>query len=114
MKPLELQKAIKRKEIAPLYFLYGDESFLLEKTVACLKDELIDPNLIHFNLSVLYGNESTPQDIISSAKTYPLSGDYRMVVVKEADKLKSPWKDFISVIALFTRSFAVPLSFLLR
>ena len=50
MKPLELQKAIKRKEIAPLYFLYGDESFLLEKTVASLKEELVDPNLITLTL----------------------------------------------------------------
>ena len=94
MKPLELQKAIKRKEIAPFYFLYGDESFLLEKTVASLQEALIDPNLTHFNLAVFHGSESTPQDIISSAKTHPLSGGYRMVLVKEADKLKSPWKAF--------------------
>ena len=94
MKPLELQKAIKRKEIAPLYFLYGDESFLREKTVACLKEELLDPNLMDFNLTLFHGSESTPQEILSSAKTHPLSGGYRMVVVKEADKLKSPWKAF--------------------
>lgn len=94
MKPLELQKAIKRKEIAPLYFLYGDEPFLLEKTVASLQEKLLDPNLTHFNLTVFHGSESTPQDIISSAKTHPLAGNYRMVVVKEADKLKSPWKAF--------------------
>ena len=93
MKPLELQKAIKRKEISPLYFLYGEESFLLEKTLASLKENLIDPSLHHFNLSVFNGRESTPQDILSSAKTHPLSGGYRMVVVKEADKLKSPWNN---------------------
>jgi len=97
MKPLELQKAIKRKEIAPLYFLYGDEPFLLEKTVASLQEELLDPNLLHFNLTIFYGSESTPQDIISSAKTHPIAGGYRMVVVKEADKLKSPWKVCIPI-----------------
>ena len=103
MKPLELQKAIKRKEIAPLYFLYGDEPFLLEKTVASLQEELLDPNLLHFNLTIFYGSESTPQDIISSAKTHPIAGGYRMVVVKEADKLKSPWK-------VFTSYFSQPLA----
>jgi DNA polymerase-3 subunit delta len=94
MKPIELQKAIRRKEVAPLYFLYGEESFLLEKTITCLKENLIDPNLLHFNLTVFNGRESTAQDILSSAKTHPLSGDYRMVVVKEADKLKSSWNNF--------------------
>ena len=103
MKPLELQKAIKRKEIAPLYFLYGDEPFLLEKTVASLQEELLDPNLLHFNLTIFYGSESTPQDIISIAKTHPIAGGYRMVVVKEADKLKSPWK-------VFTSYFSQPLA----
>ena len=103
MKPLELQKAITRKEIAPLYFLYGDESFSLEKAVASLQEALVDPNLTHFNLAVFHGSESTPQDIISSAKTHPLSGGYRMVVVKEADKLKSPWK-------IFTPYFSQPLA----
>ncbi len=94
MKPLELQKAIKRKEVAPLYFLYGEDSFLLEKTVTGLKESLIDPNLLDFNLTVFNGRESTAQDILCSAKTHPLSGGYRMVVVKEADKLKSPWSNF--------------------
>ena len=94
MKPLELQKAIKRKEISPLYFLYGEESFLLEQAVTSLKENLVDPSLLHFNLTVFSGRESTPQDIVSSAKTHPLSGAYRMGVVKEADKLKSPWNNF--------------------
>jgi DNA polymerase-3 subunit delta len=94
MKPLELQKAIKQKKIAPLYFLYGEESFLLEETITSLKESLVDPNLLHFNYTVFNGRESTAQDIVTSAKTHPLSGGYRMVVVKEADKLKSSGKDF--------------------
>ena len=42
MKPLELQSALKRKEYAPLYFFYGDETFLINKTVEHLKEKLLD------------------------------------------------------------------------
>ena len=99
MNPLELQSALKRKEYAPLYFFYGDETFLIEKTVEQLKEKLLDQSLASFNLTVFYGRESTSHDIINAAKTLPLQGDYRLVLVKEADQLKSPWKDFASYFA---------------
>jgi DNA polymerase-3 subunit delta len=99
MKPLELQSALKRKEYAPLYFFYGDETFLIDKTVELLKEKLLDQSLSSFNLTVFYGRETTSHDIINTAKTLPLQGNYRLVLVKEADQLKSSWKDFASYFA---------------
>lgn len=97
MKPLELQMMIKKREHSPLYFFYGEEIFLIDKVVGDIKKIVIAPQLSDFNLSVFYGKESEPQDIINSAKTLPLLSDYRLVIVKEADKLKpSCWKDFSS------------------
>jgi len=94
MKPLELQKALQKRDISPLYFFYGEETFLIDKMVTDIRGALIDPNLSDFNLSLFYGKESEPQDIINSAKTLPLLGNYRLVIVKEADQLKpSSWKD---------------------
>ena len=94
MKPLELQHALKRKEYAPLYFFYGEETFLIDRTVGNLREQLLDQDLASFNLTVFYGRESTSRDIINAAKTLPLQGKYRLVLVKEADQLKSSWKDF--------------------
>ena len=94
MKPLELQSALKRKEHAPLYFFYGEETFLIDRAVGNLKELLLDKDLASFNLTVFYGRESTSRDIINAAKTLPLQGKYRLVLVKEADQLKSSWKDF--------------------
>lgn len=104
MKPLELKKSIQKRNFSPLYFFYGDETFLIEKTVADIKEKVIDPNLSDFNLNIFYGKESAPQDIINSAKTLPLMSDYRLVIVKEADQLKS------SSLEKFSSYFASPLS----
>ena len=97
MKLFELQKAIRKRDFSPLYFFYGEETFLINKIVSEIREELVDPGLSTFNFNVFYGKESAPQDIINSAKTLPLMSDYRLVIVKEADQLKSSsWKDFSS------------------
>jgi len=94
MKPLELQQALEKGQIAPLYLLYGEETFLIDKTVDTLKKLLIDPRLSSFNCAVLYGGESQPHHIISAAQTLPLVSKHRMIVVKEADQIKASWKNF--------------------
>jgi len=97
MKPLELQKEIKKRDISPLYFFYGEETFLINKIVNDIMRMVVDPHLTDFNLNIFYGKETEPPDIINSAKTLPLLSDYRVVIVKEADQLKpSCWKDFSS------------------
>lgn len=97
MKPLELQKAIRKRDFSPLYFFYGDETFIIDKIVGEIRGILIDPDLSSFNLNIFYGKESISHDIINSARTLPLLSDYRLVIVKEADQLKpASWKDFSS------------------
>ncbi|MBW2184331.1 MAG: DNA polymerase III subunit delta [Deltaproteobacteria bacterium] len=100
MKPLELQKTIQKRNLSPLYFFYGEEIYLIDKMVDEIKGIVVDPKLADFNLSVFYGKESTSQDIINSAKTFPLMSDHRLIVIKEADRLKeSSLKEFSSYFA---------------
>ena len=95
MKPLELQKAIQKRNLSPLYFFYGEEIFLIDKMMDAIKGIVVDPKLADFNLSVFYGKESVPQDIINAAKTFPLMSGHRLIIIKEADRLKEfSWKEF--------------------
>ena len=43
MKPLELQKDLDKENIAPLYLFYGEDAFLIDRTVDQLKTLLVDP-----------------------------------------------------------------------
>lgn len=94
MKPLELQKELEKGTIAPLYLLYGDDVFLIDRTVDQLKTLLVDPRAASFNCSLYYGGESEPRQVITTAQTLPLAGKRRLVVVREADQFKSSWKEF--------------------
>ncbi|WP_027407863.1 DNA polymerase III subunit delta [Anoxybacteroides tepidamans] len=79
---VDLWGKIKKQTLAPLYLLYGTESFLLNETQeriiqAALRDEERD-----FHLSV-YDCEETPIEVaIEEAETLPFFGERKVVIVK--------------------------------
>lgn len=89
MTPLEFDKAIARGTIPAVCFLYGEETFLVERAVRMLLDKAIDPSLKDFNYNVFYGNESKGIDIIDAAQTLPMFAERRAVLVKRAEGLSA-------------------------
>jgi len=87
MKPDEFIKSIEKGDIRPLYYLYGEESYLIEKGVKQLLSRLVSADLRDFNLNVYYGNECTGEDVVAAAQTLPMFAEWRVVQVKNSDKL---------------------------
>lgn len=85
----ELETSLKKGVIPPLCYLYGEESFLVERSVRLLLERAIDPSLKDFNLNIFFGNESKGVDILDAAQTLPMFADRRAVVVKRAELLKA-------------------------
>ncbi len=83
----ETLNSIRKKDNRPpVYFLYGEETFFLD----LLQDEiikLIPKEQRDFNLDLLYGNESTPQQIVGIAKSFPMMSELRIVIVRDFRKL---------------------------
>jgi DNA polymerase-3 subunit delta len=87
--PLQkLNNDIKNKNIAPYYYFYGEEKYLLDKAVAMLKKHLIPKGLEDFNLDKLSCSGDTVDDILSSAYMLPTMANKRMIIVKNAEKMK--------------------------
>jgi len=42
MKPEDLERSVSKGEIAPLYFIYGEEEFLADRAVTRLVEKLVD------------------------------------------------------------------------
>ena len=89
MTPQEFETALKKGVIPSVCFLYGEEQFLVERSVQMLLERAIDPSLKDFNFNVFYGNESKGVDILDAAQTLPMFSDRRAVVVKRAEQLKA-------------------------
>jgi DNA polymerase III subunit delta len=87
MKPEEFNRAVEKGDLAPLYLLYGDEPYLVERAVKRLLEHAVDPGFRDFNLDVFYGNECKGEEVFGAAQTLPMFADRRVVLVKKGGEL---------------------------
>ena len=55
MKPEELRRALADGAVKPVYFFYGDETYLMEREVKRFIAALVPADVADFNLDILYG-----------------------------------------------------------
>jgi DNA polymerase III subunit delta len=87
MEPRELERRLKRNESAPVIFLWGEESWLVDETIRQIESVALAPEVREFNRDVFYGDEAEAQAIVSAAQTLPWLGSQRLVLVRAADAL---------------------------
>jgi DNA polymerase III subunit delta len=88
-----LRQDVAKKRFAPVYFLNGEESFIADEATRVILDAALTPDERGFNLDVVYGNESTVQDIVSHASSYPMMAERRAVVVRNMERLSMPERE---------------------
>lgn len=89
MKPEDLERSVSKGEIAPLYFIYGEEEFLADRAVSRLVEKLVSPDFKDFNFTTLYGKECKAEQIVDNAMTLPMFADRRVILVKRAEELQA-------------------------
>ena len=100
---------IKAGNIKPIYFLMGEEPYYIDKLSDYIEENVLTEEEKSFNQTVLYGRDVTIEDIISTAKRYPMMAERQVVIVKEAqdltktiDKLESYAEDpMVSTVLVF-------------
>lgn len=78
---------IKAGSIKPIYFLMGEEPYYIDKLTEYIEENVLQEHERDFNQTVLYGRDVTIDDILGSAKRYPMMADRQVVIVKEAQEL---------------------------
>jgi DNA polymerase-3 subunit delta len=96
MKPEEFEKEIREGDIGPLYYVYGDEPYLVERGVKRLLARAVSPDFREFNLTVFYGGEAKGEEIAEVAQTLPMFAERRVVLVKKSGALTAAALDLLS------------------
>lgn len=78
---------IKSGKIRPIYFLMGEEPYYIDKLSDYIEQHVLTEEEKGFNQTVLYGRDVSIEDIISSAKRYPMMAERQVIIVKEAQDL---------------------------
>lgn len=88
---------IKNKSLKNMYFLHGDESYYIDLIEKKFNSSLLTDDEKEFDFELFYGKDAELSNIIGSARQFPMIGQYRLVIVREAQHLKD-FKGLISFI----------------
>ena len=97
--PAEARKAIASGETGPIYLLEGDD-LQSRHDLALEFTGIVEAGLEAFNVEAFHANEATSasqrdqmiSDILGTARTLPMMGPRRLVLVHDAERLLSPRK----------------------
>lgn len=78
---------IKNGNLKPIYFLMGDEPYYIDKISDFIEENVLNEADKGFNQVVMYGRDVSIDEIISSAKRYPMMAERQVLIVKEAQDL---------------------------
>lgn len=73
--------------IKPIYFLMGEETYYIDIITAYIEENVLSADEKGFNQMVLYGRDTTIEEVIANAKRYPMMADRQVVIVREAQDL---------------------------
>lgn len=85
----EVLRDVKAKKIAPIYYLMGDEDYYIDRLSDAVVDATLTPDERDFNLDIVYGAEVDIDKVIELAHAYPMMAERRVVLVREAQAIRS-------------------------
>ena len=74
---------------APVYLLMGEEPYYPDRACEAILAHALEDSERDFNQTVFYGLDTDATTVASEARSYPMMADRRLVVVKEAQSMKS-------------------------
>ncbi len=80
---------IRKKKLANLYFLTGEEPYFIDMISDTIENEILDEADKAFNQIVVYGRDVDVDTIAEHARSFPMMGDKMVVIVKEAQDVKN-------------------------
>ncbi len=80
---------MKAGRFSPVYFLSGEEAYFIDAITDYIVEHALNENDKAFNQVVVYGKDTDMPGIISLARKYPMMAEKQLVVVKEAQSIKS-------------------------
>ena len=85
----DIEGQIKKKTFKPVYMLHGEEPYFIDQLANLFEKDILSEGEKAFNLTLLYGKDADYMAVMDSARRYPMMSPYQVVIVKEAQDMKS-------------------------
>ncbi|MEK2690731.1 DNA polymerase III subunit delta [Bdellovibrio sp. GT3] len=80
-------KDLEKGNLSPMYFLFGEEPYLLNQSVERFKYAVLTEGAIDFNYSLFYASDADIVQVRDAVETLPMMAPRRLVILKEAQEL---------------------------
>lgn len=90
-----VMRDLKAKNYAPVYVLYGEESYFIDKVANYIEHHVLSEGEQGFNQTVFYGKDVDCKTIAAASRRFPMMASHQVIIVKEAQNLKQ-WDDLSS------------------
>jgi DNA polymerase-3 subunit delta len=107
MNYLQLKQSISQGKLAPVYLLYGEESYLIDDMLKRIERQVLGEGVRDFGYQLFYGEEAQAADIINAALTVPMLAAKKGGVVKNLQNMNAAQLKKLSAYAAQPASTAV-------
>ncbi len=94
-------KNLKKKDIAPVYYFFGEEKFSMDRATDKVIEHTVQSEVRDFNLDIYYASDTDSIKVIDVARSYPMMSERRTIIVKEIQKWST---SHLNRIADYTKS----------
>ncbi|MDG1262010.1 MAG: DNA polymerase III subunit delta [Flavobacteriales bacterium] len=84
---VELRNRLRNKDFGPIYLIQGEEPWFIDELVDDFEKNVLEEHERDFNMTVVYGADSSFDQIVSAAQRFPMMAERQLIVVKEAQDL---------------------------
>jgi len=95
----EAQRLLRPEALSPCYLVYGEERFFTDKILAWFLEKGVDPELRDFNTNRFDGEKVSIEEVLMIAKSAPMAGPKRLIVLEDVDKVVDPKELLLSYLA---------------
>ena len=79
----------RKKIFRPVYLLMGEEPFYPDLACDAIVENALEEDERDFNQTILYGADTDADTVITAARRYPMFAERQLVVVKEAQAMRT-------------------------
>ena len=83
----QITRDLTEGKFSKIYLLMGEETFFIKKISQFFETNFIEDQYRSFNLEIIYGRDTSIENVVGSSKSFPMMSDKKLIIVKEAQDL---------------------------
>jgi DNA polymerase III subunit delta len=79
---------LRKRIFKPVYFLAGDEPYYIDLITDYIEEKVLAEPDKAFNQLIIYGEDTTVNSVIETARRFPMMASHQVIIVKEAQSIR--------------------------